>query len=577
MGVPKLRNLANFTGRSPRRSMWAGTAGILLFQFFSHWIFYNEMDALRSFLFRAHLEVHLPWVLYLELLLRGLCLWGIFFFLPGYLFLQIRRLHDTGYRGWWVLLWVFPFIAARFAENWTQFFLIGSPAYLLFLYLLLKKGMPGENRFDLSRSAAVQLAQRTVNWLTAGVFAAAVLLQIVPFPQDWRTVESDFVHPRAGADEQIDYFASLTAEYEPAFQIPEENGFRVLLEYFAPDVWGTHQASRQRLGVSEEIQPVGKFQPPCRFWEEKIKEMEELYVSRLDEEDGEEETDLLDLDQVSEMDLEAEKYLKFNLVQPWKTEDYPLAAEYLQEYGNALDVIVCAVEKPYLMPCLENFWNAPELTLNEIGDLGESGPLIPVSEGLLLRSGYYWGAGNRALAIRDSLALCRLGIHLQKMHFFRDIEAGIQAESCGLFQLAHFLSRLELTQEERKLLEDGIAALPEPPKFSEILHRTQYPVWALIQKKSMNRHPVLQRQVNRLLRDVEDMANAETDAEHEQMMDRIMKKMVLCGTLYPNEGTWTMFLSRSGRTELFYFRISTLLYRDFSQLGENWFELRKKR
>lgn len=38
-----------------------------------------------------------------------------------------------------------------------------------------------------------------------------------------------------------------------------------------------------------------------------------------------------------------------------------------------------------------------------------------------------------------------------------------------------------------------------------------------------------------------------------------------------------MFLSRSGRAELFYSGISALLYRDFSQLGERWFELRKKR
>ena len=38
-----------------------------------------------------------------------------------------------------------------------------------------------------------------------------------------------------------------------------------------------------------------------------------------------------------------------------------------------------------------------------------------------------------------------------------------------------------------------------------------------------------------------------------------------------------MFLSRSGRAELFYSGISTLLYRDLSQLGENWFELRGNR
>ncbi|MBQ4143106.1 MAG: DUF805 domain-containing protein [Thermoguttaceae bacterium] len=581
MGVPRLRNFANFTGHSPRWCMWAGTAGIFLFQLFSQWIFRNELEALRSFLFQARLDAYLPWVPALELLLRGLCLWGFFFFLPGFLFLQIRRLHDAGHRGWWVLLWVFPFIAARFAENLTQFFLIGSPAYLLLLYLLLKKGTPGENRFDLPRSAGVRLAQRTVNWLTAGAFALAVLLQIVPFPRDWQTEESGFVHPPADEDGRIDYFAVLTAEYEPAFKVPEENGFRLLLEYFAPDVLGAHPAGRQRLGVSEEIQPVGKFLPPSRFWEGKIREMEEQYASQHDEEytsqHDEEETWLLDLDQVSEIDLEAEKYLKFNLAQPWKSEEYPLAAEYLQEYGSALDVIVRAVEKPYLMPCLENFWNEPELTLNEIGDLADLGLLSIASEGLLLRSGYNLGKGDRELAIRDSLALCRLGIHLQKTHFFRDIESGIKAESHGRAQLERILAIPDLSPEEREFLEKGIMALPEPPEFSRILHRCQFPVWALIQKQFRNRDPVLQRQINRLLRDVEKLANAETDADHKQVMDRIMKKMVLYGTIYPNEETWTMFLSRSGRAELFYSGISALLYRDFSQLGERWFELRKKR
>ncbi|MBP3694019.1 MAG: DUF805 domain-containing protein [Thermoguttaceae bacterium] len=573
MGVPRVRNFANFTGHSPRWCMWAGTAGIFLFQLFSQWIFRNELEALRSFLFQARLDAYLPWVPALELLLRGLCLWGSFFFLSGYVLLQIRRLHDTGHRGWWVLLGVLPFIAERFAENLTQFFLIGSPAYILLLYLLLKKGMLQENRFDLPLSSGVQIVQRTVNWLTAGTFVLAVLLQIMPFPRDWQTVESDFVHPPADEDGRIDYFAALEAEYGPAFQVPKENGFRLLLEYFSPDVLGTHYASRKRLGVSEEIQPVGKFQPPYRFWKEKIKEMEEQYASRYDEE----ETDPLDLDQISEIDLEAEKYLKFNLAQPWKSEEYPLAAEYLQEYGNALDVIVRAVEKPYLMPSLENFWNEPELTLNEIGDLADLGLLSIASEGLLLRSGYNWGKGDRELAIRDSLALCRLGIHLQKTHFFRDIEAGIKAESHGRAQLERILSIPDLSPEEREFLEKGIMALPEPPEFSRILHRCQFPVWALIQKQFGNRDPVLQRQINRLLRDVEKLANAETDAEHKQVMDRIMKKMVLYGTIYPNEETWTMFLSRSGRAELFYSGISSLLYRDFSLLGEKWFELRKKR
>ena len=236
-----------------------------------------------------------------------------------------------------------------------------------------------------------------------------------------------------------------------------------------------------------------------------------------------------------------------------------------------------AVEKPYLMPCLENFWNEPELTLNEIGDLADLGLLSIASEGLLLRSGYNLGKGDRELAIRDSLALCRLGIHLQKTHFFRDIESGIKAESHGRAQLERILAIPDLSPEEREFLEKGIMALPEPPEFSRILHRCQFPVWALIQKQFRNRDPVLQRQINRLLRDVEKLANAETDADHKQVMDRIMKKMVLYGTIYPNEETWTMFLSRSGRAELFYSGISALLYRDFSQLGERWFELRKKR
>ncbi|MCA8927885.1 MAG: DUF805 domain-containing protein [Alphaproteobacteria bacterium] len=64
-------------------------------------------------------------------------LYGLFVVIPN-IALGVRRLHDTGNSGWWFLLVLVPLLNL-----------------ILFLYLLLKRGTDGPNRFGSDPKTAV--------------------------------------------------------------------------------------------------------------------------------------------------------------------------------------------------------------------------------------------------------------------------------------------------------------------------------------------------------------------------------------------------------------------------------------
>ncbi|MFC5067650.1 DUF805 domain-containing protein [Flaviflagellibacter deserti] len=114
-----LSKYATFSGRALRSEYWWWTLFLILLQ-----IATSVVDAVIFGVDEGSVQ--------LLTLLVSLAL-----FLPG-LAVTVRRLHDTGYSGWWVLIVFIPLIG-----------------WIVLLYWMIKKGDEGTNQYGGPASARV--------------------------------------------------------------------------------------------------------------------------------------------------------------------------------------------------------------------------------------------------------------------------------------------------------------------------------------------------------------------------------------------------------------------------------------
>lgn len=94
---------------------------------------------------------------------------GLLFLVP-YVGLMVRRMNDTGYTGWLVLLGLVPFVN-----------------FLLGLYLLCARGSAGPNKYGLPPCANT-MAVKVAGWLMVAVIAISLAVSFVmPFMLAART------------------------------------------------------------------------------------------------------------------------------------------------------------------------------------------------------------------------------------------------------------------------------------------------------------------------------------------------------------------------------------------------------
>ena len=106
-----LRNYAVFAGRARRKEYW-------FFYLFNVLIFFL-LILLDGVIGTAHHEGGIGW-------LSGLYL--LFIFVPT-LAVTVRRLHDSNRTGWWLLIFLIPIIGL-----------------LVWLFMMVDEGTPGDNR-----------------------------------------------------------------------------------------------------------------------------------------------------------------------------------------------------------------------------------------------------------------------------------------------------------------------------------------------------------------------------------------------------------------------------------------------
>ena len=107
-----LRNYAVFAGRARRKEYW-------FFYLFNVLIFFI-LIVLDGVIGTAHHEGGIGW-------LSGLYL--LFIFIPT-LAVTVRRLHDSNRTGWWLLIFLIPIIGL-----------------LVWLFMMVDEGTPGDNRY----------------------------------------------------------------------------------------------------------------------------------------------------------------------------------------------------------------------------------------------------------------------------------------------------------------------------------------------------------------------------------------------------------------------------------------------
>lgn len=119
-----LERYQDFEGRSRRTEFWMFTASQFVIM-------------LTLMVFAGILQLFLGTIVFLPIFLF---IASVVLFVPG-LAVTVRRLHDTGKSGWWMLISLIPF---------------GS---VLLLYFLVKEGDPGENEYGYDPKDELELEE----------------------------------------------------------------------------------------------------------------------------------------------------------------------------------------------------------------------------------------------------------------------------------------------------------------------------------------------------------------------------------------------------------------------------------
>lgn len=146
--VKCLRHYADFSGRARRKEYWMFTLFSVLFLFV--WTF------LFAFIFVANNfdEDALPIVVYLT--------WAGLLALPG-MAAAVRRLHDLGKSGWWILAGLIPFVG----QIWL-------------LVLMCADGQAGVNRFGTDPKTSPETFSDKAKLTSAGVALTVAAIVTIP-------------------------------------------------------------------------------------------------------------------------------------------------------------------------------------------------------------------------------------------------------------------------------------------------------------------------------------------------------------------------------------------------------------
>lgn len=401
--------------------------------------------------------------------------WALILLLtPPALSVQVRRLHDINWNGFWLWLWLVP-VAQVF----------------LWVVLFMRKGTDGPNRYDdarppraLYRNPVCWGVGVLVCWLAVPVICSILAGRVTP--------ETHFITEPRTPDGQVDYYAAMMDQYKEMFKDPEQNGVRDLLQMFgtrfsAPPTGPCEEYMRktaaltlEKLQLPQNIEPeFPEFEPFTTAWLEKHlpqlpdgkPDISGLNIHKEDFSPYEEEEGRFE--DIS-TDEKIKFYYYFYLFKPWQEADHPLAAEWLKQNEAVLDRVAAAVRKPCFMDWpsrlqVQHFYEA-HYWKNWAEDF------VTVFQ---LRAAYNVGRGQTEKALEDARTIFLFGQHFKKCPLQQLVHDGQTYEWEGIFTLAKIVKSQELSPQELEKEAEILNEIQQANRnsFRPTMERLRYEVF----------------------------------------------------------------------------------------------------
>lgn len=458
---------ASFRGRAGR--------GELLLGLFTEILIFAVWISLKSLLGNALSEADGFWIT-----------WALILFLtPPALSVQVRRLHDVNWNGFW--LWLTPVPIAQ---------------VFLWVVLFLRKGTDGPNRYDDPQPPR-PLYRNPVCWGVGVLVCWMILPQLLWKIPERITPETHFITEPRTSDGMVDYYTAMMDQYKEMFADPEKNGMWDLLQMFGTKIFSFQSSSGEgytqdaafltleRLGLPRDIQPeFPDFELLSTDWIwDRLPELPDglpdISSLKIDPEDYlREEGEWRPFEYLSPDD-KLYFYFYFYLFRPWREADHPLAAEWLKENDAILDRIAAAVRKPYFM----DWPSRREMNrLNEIINwLNWMENFVNVFQ---IRASYHAGSGEIDKALDDAQTVLLLALHVKKGSIFQYVYDGQRFESNGISTVARIVKSQDISPQELEkaaaILNDFQQANRVP--FRQTMERLRYEVFMHLGERMLIRY-----------------------------------------------------------------------------------------
>lgn len=400
---------------------------------------------------------------------------------PPLISVQVRRLHDVNWNGFWFWLTFIP-IAQVF----------------LWVVLFLRKGTDGPNRYDDPQPPR-PLYRNPVCWGVAVLVCwMCVPLLLAKFPARI-TPETHFITEPRKPNGQVDYYTPLLEQYAEMFKDPEQNGMRDLLQMFGPTIltytnnpespdYHIVPLTYAKLDLLLDTKP--EF-PDYNFmfanWlREHLPKDDDTYMDVSILKTSPEDYMRTEFDEPESLsdpkmgEYVLSFYIDFHLTQPWKDEEHPLAAEWLKENDPILDRVAAAVRKPYLMPY---HFSAEDTFIHTEWPIR----IHSFVKSYQIRAAHSLEIGEEEKALEDVRTIFLVGQHLQKAsYWFYVFEGNISAlDACQTLRIALKSGKLSPQGLEKAtaLLDEVLKFQSQQPTWREMSERFKYEDFALLQSQ----------------------------------------------------------------------------------------------
>lgn len=270
------------------------------------------------------------------------------------------------------------------------------------------------------------------------------------------------IEPLQKNGEGIDYALALEQHFTPEIP-PKENGYRDLFRAFGKSLllpaisippealinetqWD-HLC--KRLNLSKNLVPTHSYHPLQVKFNEIGKNFGKGRKKIVEEHE--------------EMLFEELQY------RPWTKEEFPVAAEWLEENATLFQVFEKAITKPrmYASYFLSEDEKRPfETLLNPLMSLGFS---REIAKCLRFRSNFQMDGGNEKAVWEDILRIFRLSRHIRRNPFMVSQLIGIAVEGIAKEQFSRFREFLSLSRRRLRAYRRKLEELPEPLSYEQIV------------------------------------------------------------------------------------------------------------